>query len=71
MLVSVLAAMLTLLSHSFTYIISVFVSIVNILSEIRLQLFYEQGKSVTLQRVHLGVEKALFHAVFQPRFRWG
>ena len=26
---------------------------------------------VTQQRVHLGGEKALFRAVFKPRFRWG
>jgi len=26
---------------------------------------------VTPQRVHLGGEKALFRAVFKPRFRWG
>ena len=26
---------------------------------------------LTPQRVHLGGEKALFRAVFKPRFRWG
>ena len=32
---------------------------------------FTYDNSLTPQRVHLGGEKALFRAVFKPRFRWG